>query len=131
MKNKAKTILITGVILAGSAVFIGAFGAHSLKETLLDNNKTQVFETGVKYQFYHSFGLICIGILSFIKGNKWYNRAFYTMTTGTVFFSVSLYLLSILNINILGIITPIGGMLLIISWLLVILGIKKAVPDNL
>ena len=119
MNNKLISI---AALLAFLAVALGAFGAHSLNE-LLTTEKLNSFETGVRYQFYHSLALLIIGL----NANKLNATALIGkfMLIGIVFFSFSIYLLSLqeligINLSILGPITPIGGLLLMISWLILI-----------
>ena len=119
MNNKLISI---AALLAFLAVALGAFGAHSLNE-LLTTEKLNSFETGVKYQFYHSLALLIIGL----NANKLNATALIGkfMLIGIVFFSFSIYLLSVqeligINLSMLGPITPIGGLLLMISWLILI-----------
>jgi len=124
-----KSIQIRGIIFAGIAVVLGAFGAHALK-ALLPLDRLQIFETGVRYQFMHALALI---ILSLSMANakkqehttiatKWMKRAATAFTIGIILFSGSLYLLStnsILPISIgnwMGPITPIGGLFFISGW---------------
>ena len=57
-----KTGLIFGIVFAALSVILGAFGAHALKQ-VLEPEQLQIFETGVRYQMYHSLGLIATGIL--------------------------------------------------------------------
>ena len=109
-------------LLAFLAVALGAFGAHTLNE-LLTTEKLNSFETGVRYQFYHSLALLIIGL----NANKLNATALIGkfMLIGIVFFSFSIYLLSLqeligINLSLLGPITPIGGLLLMISWLILI-----------
>lgn len=116
-----KLISIAG-LLAFLAVVLGAFGAHTLNE-LLTTEKLNSFETGVRYQFYHSLALLIIGL----NANKLNATALIGkfMLIGIVFFSFSIYLLSLqeligINLSLLGPITPIGGLLLMISWLILI-----------
>jgi len=116
-----KLISIAG-LLAFLAVVLGAFGAHTLNE-LLTTEKLNSFETGVRYQFYHSLALLIIGL----NTNKLNATALIGkfMLIGIVFFSFSIYLLSLqeligINLSLLGPITPIGGLLLMISWLILI-----------
>jgi len=116
-----KLITIAG-LLAFLAVTLGAFGAHTLNE-LLTTEKLNSFETGVRYQFYHSLALLIIGL----NANKLNATALIGkfMLIGIVFFSFSIYLLSLqeligINLSILGPITPFGGLLLMISWLILI-----------
>ena len=119
MNNKLISI---AALLAFLSVALGAFGAHTLNE-LLTTEKLNSFETGVKYQFYHSLALLIIGL----NANKLNATALIGkfMLIGIVFFSFSIYLLSLqeligINLSILGPITPIGGLLLMISWLILI-----------
>ncbi|MBL6662520.1 MAG: DUF423 domain-containing protein [Flavobacteriales bacterium] len=116
-----KLISIAG-LLAFLAVGLGAFGAHTLNE-LLTTEKLNSFETGVRYQFYHSLALLIIGL----NANKLNATALIGkfMLIGIVFFSFSIYLLSLqdligINLSLLGPITPIGGLLLMLSWLILI-----------
>ncbi len=119
-------ILITGSILMGLAVLIGAFGAHTLNDLLVKNGRIDTFETATKYLFYHSLGILFIGILcKENKKNKKMEISYYLMFLGVIIFSGSLYILSFTNITLFGAITPIGGVLFIISWLLLALSIKK------
>ena len=119
MNNKLISI---AALLAFLSVAIGAFGAHTLNE-LLTTEKLNSFETGVRYQFYHSLALLIIGL----NANKLNATVLIVkfMLIGIVFFSFSIYLLSLqeligINLSILGPITPIGGLLLMISWLILI-----------
>ncbi len=120
MNNK---IVISGAILGMLAVIFGAFGAHALKEALSEN-AIDTFETGVRYQMYHALLLLIIGTTNLVS-IKFKKRIFWCLILGILFFSGSIYLLSIdelLNFNAksIGIITPIGGLLLIIGWFLLI-----------
>jgi uncharacterized membrane protein YgdD (TMEM256/DUF423 family) len=125
-----KAIQIRGILLAGLAVILGAFGAHALK-VVLPADKLQTFETGVRYQFIHAVSLIVLG-LSMANAKKyehaaiamqWMKRAATAMTIGIILFSGSLYLLStntILPISVgswVGPITPIGGLFFITGWI--------------
>ena len=119
MNNKLISI---AALLAFLSVALGAFGAHSLNE-LLTTEKLNSFETGVRYQFYDSLALLSIGL----NANKLNATALIGkfMLIGIVFFSFSIYLLSLqeligINLSILGPITPFGGLLLMISWLILI-----------
>ena len=126
MNNKLISI---SALLAILAVALGAFGTHTLSE-LLTTEKLNSYETGVRYQFYHSLALLIIGL----NANKLNATALIGkfMVIGIVFFSFSIYLLSLqeligTNLSILGPITPIGGLFLMFSWLiLMIKNYKKA-----
>jgi uncharacterized membrane protein YgdD (TMEM256/DUF423 family) len=114
-----KRILISAAILAIIAIVLGAFGAHKLKE-LLPEQSLNSFETGVRYQMYHVFLLLFLG--SFSKVTESAKKKVYRLTMlGILFFSGSIYVLSTSSItsidfSVIGIITPIGGVLLIIAW---------------
>jgi len=125
-----KTVLVWGSILAGLSVILGAFGAHALKQ-LLEADQLQVFETGVRYQMYHSFALIATGILFHFYNAKNLRIAAWFFITGIVLFSGSLYAMTALKINGqvglggLGILTPIGGLFFILGWLMMVISVLK------
>lgn len=123
--------IICGLFLACVGVVIGAFAAHGLKP-LLSLKEVYNFETGVKYQFYHAFALIVLGLLGahFPKGEKSFKLAGFLFFIGILLFSGSLYLLSTqslfkISIPLLGPITPIGGSFLIFGWFFTALGVLK------
>ena len=118
-----KAYLITAAALGAVSVILGAFGAHGLK-TRMSADAFEIFETAVKYQFYHVFALLAVAIVSqFIPGNflSWSGRCF---IAGIILFSGSLYLLSYFKMignqqmNWLGAVTPFGGLLFIAGWIL-------------
>ena len=122
--------LKTAALLGALAVVLGAFGAHALKQ-LLSDKYLAVFETAVRYQFYHVFALVAVGILFKEFPNNyllWSGRLF---CYGILIFSGSLYLLTLLEalgqqgFKWVGAITPIGGLCLIAGWILMVLGITN------
>jgi uncharacterized membrane protein YgdD (TMEM256/DUF423 family) len=120
-----KIFLTAGAILAGIAVIGGAFGAHFLK-TRLTPERLQTFETAVRYQFYHAFALIVVGILYKEFANKWIKISGYFFLAGIIFFSGSLYgLCASPEMRWLGPVTPFGGLCFILGWSLLALGITK------
>ena len=123
-----KKILITAIILGLLSVVFGAFGAHSLK-ALISSEMLQTFETGVRYQMYHAILLLFVGITELIQ-QKTKKIVFYLIILGVLLFSVSIYLLATnnltnFNFKAIGFITPIGGLLLIISWILLLITFIK------
>ena len=115
--------LISGATFGLTAVIFGAFGAHLLKKKLT-KDQLQSFETGVKYQMYHSIILLLLGFQLNDK-NTINNYIIYAFITGIILFSFSIYGLVISSANnkkikILGPITPLGGLFLIIGWALLI-----------
>lgn len=119
--------MIAGAVFALLSVAFGAFGAHALKNVLTEHYAA-VWETAVHYQMFHAIGLIVIGILmskSLLGPTPMLSRAGILMFIGVILFSGSLYVLSITQIKVLGAITPIGGVLFLVAWLMVILAASK------
>ncbi len=117
-----KRLLITGSVLGFLGVVIGAFGAHGL-EKFLDADALATFETGVKYQMYHA--LLMLLVASFALSEKTKKTLHILILVGVVLFSGSIYglatnVLTSFDFTTIGIITPIGGTLLIIAWGLLI-----------
>jgi uncharacterized membrane protein YgdD (TMEM256/DUF423 family) len=120
-----RTTIITGGILAALAVAIGAFGAHGLKEILTENQRTDTFELAVKYQFYHSFGILITGLLMNFYTDRKLKFAPVFFLAGIVLFSGSLFILSLTGITKFGAVTPIGGVGFIAGWVMLVLGVAK------
>ncbi|CAK20052.1 DUF423 domain-containing protein [Listeria welshimeri] len=118
-----KKTIITGAVFAGLAVLLGAFGAHALKDVL--GRYASTWETGVQYQMFHAVGILIIGLLMEKQTSRLYNWAAILFSVGIVFFSGSLYVLSISKVTVLGAITPIGGVCFVVGWFLLILGVSK------
>lgn len=108
--------LFLGAISALIGVGMGAFGAHGLKATLSPEMLT-VYQTGVTYQMWHALGLIGIAFMRMqVPESKLLHWAGCLMFIGILLFSGSLYLLALLNLDWLGMITPLGGVSFIIAW---------------
>ncbi|MBC1972574.1 DUF423 domain-containing protein [Listeria welshimeri] len=118
-----KKTIITGAVFAGLAVLFGAFGAHALKDVL--GRYASTWETGVQYQMFHAVGILIIGLLMEKQTSRLYNWVAILFSVGIVFFSGSLYVLSISKVTVLGAITPIGGVCFVVGWFLLILGVSK------
>lgn len=121
--------LIFGAAYGALSIILGAFGAHAFKK-ILSSERLESFETGVRYQMYAAFFLLIVGyILKFeTSQEKWISLL---MIFGTILFSFSIYLLSFqdywnVNLKFLGPITPLGGLLMIISWVMLIFYFTKA-----
>ena len=124
-KNFLKIAAFTGAI----SVMLGAFAAHSLK-TLLSADNLQVFETAVRYQFYHVFAVLAAGILYKDFPGKLIAWAGNLFVGGMILFSGSLYLLcyakhTAMPLSWLGAITPFGGAAFIAGWVMLFMGIIK------
>ena len=124
--NQTGRIIIAGCLSAALAVMIGAFGAHGLKDLLQMNDRMETYELAVRYHFYHSFGILFVGLLSPTINLRWAWWACILHCLGIIFFSGSLYVLAITNQRMLGMITPIGGVMFIAGWLLVIAAIFQS-----
>lgn len=122
-----KNFLLIAALSGALSVALGAFAAHGLKRLLAQDN-LQIFETGVKYQFYHTLALLAVGILwqSFAGSSLlWAGRLF---ISGLVVFSGSLYLLAFIRhfgwgATWVGAITPLGGLCFIAGWILLALAV--------
>jgi uncharacterized membrane protein YgdD (TMEM256/DUF423 family) len=110
----ARKTILTGAFFCFMAVAVGAFAAHGLK---LEGYAKDVFETGVRYHFYHALGLLLVGSIALSKPHWVDRRVPLFLAAGILIFSVSLYILAITGIRWLGAITPFGGLCFLIGWL--------------
>lgn len=122
-----KFILLFSSISGALSVAIGAFGAHKLKNYLAEIQRADVFETAVRYQFFHTLALLLIGVLMFSHTNKWMHWASISFVIGILIFSGSLYILCLTNVGKWGAVTPIGGVFLIAGWVCLAIGLAKLV----
>lgn len=124
MLNQKQT-LQAGAIFGLLGVALGAFGAHALKPTLITNNSVDTYELATRYQFYHAFALLVIGLLmeKISSASLRYSAA--CMTAGILLFSGSLYALAFKAGKAVAFITPIGGLFFIVGWVLALLSIRK------
>jgi len=124
-----KLFLKAAAITGALSVALGAFAAHGLKDLLAAEN-LQVFETAVRYQFYHVFALLATGILYKDFPVRPMKMAGLFFMAGMVLFSGSLYVLCYvkhhaLPLNWVGAITPFGGASFIAGWVLLFLAVIK------
>jgi uncharacterized membrane protein YgdD (TMEM256/DUF423 family) len=109
---------IAAVFLA-LAVGLGAFGAHGLKARL-DASHLDIYKTAVLYHFLHGLGMLIVATLprtgTFPAESA--NSVCWLLAVGIVIFSGSLYLLAVTGVDMLGAITPFGGVAFIVAWLL-------------
>lgn len=126
-----KVFLLTGAILGGLGVALGAFGAHGLKK-IVPAETVATYQTGVQYQLYHALALLIVGLLLQRNWNAFFNYSGFLFIAGVVLFSGSLYAIVGLHAagkavpTALGILTPVGGLCFIAGWLLLVLGIVRA-----
>jgi len=129
-----KKILILGSVFGFFAIAIGAFAAHGLKPKI-SVQAMQSFETGVRYQMYHALLLLIIGNIGGVsEKNK--KIIFYLISVGVLFFSGSIYALATntlttIDFKVIGFITPLGGLLLIIAWLILLINFVKIAMNRI
>ena len=120
-------------IVGALSVATGAFAAHQLK-VIVSADVLQIFETAVKYQFYHVFALMAVGILYKEYGGKWLQWSGYLFILGIILFSGSLYILCVVkhlnpaDKSWIGAITPLGGVAFIAAWVLLAIGYTTKQP---
>jgi len=127
-----RRILITAAILGVLGIVLGAFAAHGLEQLISEKNQT-TFETGVRYQMYHALLLLFIGNTTKVS-RKTKALVFYLIVIGLIFFSGSIYGLATndlsgFNFKSIALITPIGGLLLIASWVILLFDFIKMGKD--
>lgn len=125
-KSVSKQLITIG-ILGAVAVSFGALGAHALKNQLpgglITPDQLNGFDTGVKYQMYHTLAMLLLVALRQFYNNRFLNVAYYLFLWGIILFSGSLYLLCTRNLtgieglSVLGPVTPLGGLLFVGGWL--------------
>lgn len=120
-----KLFLLSGAVLGFLGVGLGAFGAHALRASLEAAGRFDTFETAVRYQFYHALALVAVGILLQLPATtataaKYYSWAGYAYLFGVIIFSGSLYAICFTGITKFGAVAPIGGLLLIAGWALLL-----------
>lgn len=128
-----KKLLIAGSILGLISIILGAFGAHGLK-ALVSAENIQTFETGVRYQMYHALLLLFVGSSHLIQP-KTKALIFYFTLIGIVFFSGSIYglatnSLTSFDFTNIALITPVGGLLLILAWVMLLINFLKTHFDK-
>ncbi len=125
-----KLFLVLASIFGAMAVIAGAMLAHQLKH-LMPDSALEIYDTAVRYQFYHVFALLAAGILSEKFPGYRINRAGICFIAGILLFSGSLYIISALITNgssvpfFLGILTPVGGVAFILGWIFLGLAVGR------
>ncbi len=112
-----KQTLLAGILFGAFGVALGAFGAHALKNLLIKNGRIETFELAVRYQFYHALALLFIGLLMSQYGSARMNWSSLLIFVGVILFSGSLYLYALTNTKSFAMVTPIGGLFLLVGWI--------------
>jgi len=111
-----RVFLVLGSLSAGTAVALGAFGAHTLRSRLAPE-MLEVFETGVRYQMYHALALLAVAWATARWPMAGLGGAGWLFVAGTLLFSGSLYVLVLTGARWLGAVTPLGGVAFILGWI--------------
>ena len=112
-QHRARAIALAGALLAGLGVALGAFGAHGLR-AMLDDRALGWWQTAVQYQMWHAVALIALAGLRGVRCGL----AAGLISAGVLVFSGSLYLMALTGARALGMVTPLGGLLLLAGWVL-------------
>ncbi|MDN3658815.1 DUF423 domain-containing protein [Ferruginibacter paludis] len=129
-----KKFIQAAALLGALSVILGAFGAHALKE-MISEKSLAIFETGVRYQFYHAVALMLTGMLYKEFTNKYLLWAGRLYGIGMLLFCGSLYFLAIVDLaahpglKAIGAVTPFGGLCFIAGWLLLAVGAAKTLKQ--
>ena len=121
-----KSYIVIASLFAALAILFGAFGSHALKERL-SAQSLEVYDIATRYLMFHALGIFLIALLGFQLPKESLEIPVTIMIVGTFIFSGSLYLIAMLDFKKLGMVTPIGGLLLIVSWLLLAYNTYKTV----
>jgi uncharacterized membrane protein YgdD (TMEM256/DUF423 family) len=124
LQPTAKSSLVTGALLLGVAVLIGAFGAHGLKN-MVEAEKLVTFETGVRYHFYHAFGLLFLGVLKQVLPDLKVQVSFWAFLCGILLFSFNCYFYVLSNVKVFAMVVPLGGVLFVLGWFVLAARILK------
>jgi uncharacterized membrane protein YgdD (TMEM256/DUF423 family) len=118
-----RTWIIAGAVFGALGVSAGAFGAHELKERFkspdaVERELGNTYEIAVRYQMYHAFALVLVGLLGLHQTSAWLNASGGCFVGGILIFSGLLYAYALGGPKILGAIVPIGGAAMIVGWIL-------------
>ena len=122
--SSGRVLAIAGLLLALATV-LGAFGAHALKGQLAPD-RLQVYETAVRYHFFHALGLLGVGLTLRFVDTRPVRWAALLIIVGVVLFSGSLYALTFGAPRPVGIVTPFGGLALIAGWIAYAVGLWRS-----
>ena len=124
-----KSLLIIASITGFTGVALGAFGAHGLRG-MVPMELLVTFETGVRYQMYHTFALIAAALLFGKAETKKLRWAAVFFVIGILLFSGSLYAMTFSGIRMFGAVTPFGGVSFLAGWISLLLAVMKIKKEN-
>jgi len=115
--------LVIGAISGFLVVILGAFGAHGLKD-ILDEYGKSIYEKAVLYHMFHTMAILILGLIEKFQSELQLSLAGWAFIFGIILFSGSLYVLAVTGFKWMGMITPFGGVIFIIGWVLLFLKVK-------
>lgn len=121
MDQYQKIFFVCGALFGFLGVLAGAFGSHFLKQRL-NPESLQIFEIAVRYQMYHALALVGLAAVIGIFNSTLMPISGWFFVVGTIIFSGSLYILVFTGNKLWGAVTPVGGVFLLLGWLLAVLG---------
>jgi len=116
MNRMERAFALVGAVYGLMAVVAGAFAAHALRDRI-EPRMLEIFEMSARYQMAHALTLLVLGLSARRLAEKWTRAAGLCFTVGIVVFSGSLYALALSGNSRVGMITPFGGVLLVLGWL--------------
>jgi len=118
-----------GALSAGIAVAMGAFGAHSLEDRLVEAGHVGTWETAVRYQVWHALALILFAVVRRQTGSN-SSAPGWLFLIGSLCFSGSLFALALgIPSAYIWPVTPAGGLLLLIGWVLFAVAALRSSKD--
>ena len=125
LKKYDKMLLIITTLLIISSILLGAFGSHILKN-ILEIKYMDIYNIAIKYHFYNTFSLFILNFFFILLKLRIIFISNIILLVGSVIFSGSLYLLVYTKLSFWGMITPIGGVLLVIAWITFLIGVIRS-----
>jgi uncharacterized membrane protein YgdD (TMEM256/DUF423 family) len=129
MTHSARLTLLIAAFTGMLAVILGAFGAHALRD-LLEPRMLAAWQTAVEYQFWHVAALLAVGTMQQSSSCRWLRGSAIAFMLGMLLFSGSLYAMALSGLGQLGIITPFGGVTLILAWLFLFISLYAGRSNN-
>jgi uncharacterized membrane protein YgdD (TMEM256/DUF423 family) len=117
INTTSRLFLLLSAILGATGVALGAYASHGLQRWASEV-QVEYFQLATTYQLLHAVALLAVSIVALFISNRWIITSQIAFVLGITFFSGSLYLYVFTGTKMLGMITPIGGLLLIIAWLM-------------
>lgn len=117
MRMDSRKWIGIGAVFGFLSVALGAFGAHALKE-VLSEKAAATYQTAVHYQMFHALALIVLGVWGAQNPSSSYSGPAWCFTSGILLFSGSLFALALTGMRQWGWVTPLGGVLFLLGWIM-------------